>query len=91
MDVNKIINNIGNDELKNIAQIEHSNFIANSLSVHTVFLKRNPPLMQNLSMTGNLHVYNLISRYLKCLSLFCSIRFIRSFRINQAYCIHLKF
>lgn len=37
MDVNKIINNIGNDELKNIAQIEHSNFIANSLSVHTVF------------------------------------------------------
>ena len=41
-----------NDELKNIAQIEHSrhrsfsNFIANSLrlSRHTAFLKRSPPL-----------------------------------------------
>ena len=42
-----------NDELKNIAQIEHSrhrsftNFIANSLSAvsqHTAFLKRSPPL-----------------------------------------------
>ena len=42
-----------NDELKSIAQIEHSrhrsfnNFIANSLSAiaqHTAFLKRSPPL-----------------------------------------------
>ena len=41
-----------NNELKDIAQIEHprhrslSNFIANSLSAkqHTAFLKRSPPL-----------------------------------------------
>ena len=58
-----------NDELKNIAQIEHSrhrsfsNFIANSLqlSQHTAFLKRSPPLMSSCSMTGNCLFSNFIS------------------------------
>lgn len=58
-----------NDELKNIAQIEHSkhrsfsNFIANSLSAkqHTAFLKRNPPLMSSWLMTSNCLFSNFIS------------------------------
>ena len=58
-----------NDELKNIAQIEHSrhrsfsNFIANSLqlSQHTAFLKRSPPLMSSWSMMGNCLFSNFIS------------------------------
>ena len=55
-----------NDELKNIAQIEHSrhrsfsNFIANSLSA-IAFLKRSPPLISSCSMTGNCLFSNFIS------------------------------
>ena len=63
-----------NDELKNIAQIEHSrhrsfnNFTANALVqlLHIVSLKRSLPLMWNSSMTGN-YLYSKIisnSRYL---------------------------
>ena len=58
-----------NDELKNIAQIEHSkrrsfnNFIANSLSLlqHIAYLKRSPPLTLTLSMTDNCLFSNFIS------------------------------
>jgi len=58
-----------NDELKNIAQIEHSrhrsfnNFIANALSAIAAYcsLIRNPPLKWNLSMTGNSHYFEFIS------------------------------
>lgn len=56
-----------NDELKNIAQIEHSrhrsfnNFIANALSAIAAycFLKRSLPLMSILSRTGNLCCFKL--------------------------------
>ena len=56
-----------NDELKNIAQIEHSrhrsfnNFIANALRplLPIVFLKRSLPLMSILSRTGNLCCFKL--------------------------------
>ena len=59
-----------NDELKNIAQIEHSrhrsfnNFIANFLSVITAycFLKRSPTLTLILSMTDNCLFSKFISR-----------------------------
>ena len=53
-----------NDELKNIAQIEHSrhrsfnNFIANAL-----FLKRNLPLMSILSRIGNWRCFKLFRTY----------------------------
>ena len=51
-----------NDELKNIAQIEHSrhrsfeNFIANALSAIAAycFFEKKQPLKWNSSMTGNL-------------------------------------
>ena len=49
-----------NDELKNIAQIEHSrhrsfsNFIANSLSaIAAYFFEKKPAIDVNLSMTDN--------------------------------------
>lgn len=58
-----------NDELNNIAQIEHSrhrsfnNFIANSLSAIAAycFFEKKPPLMLILSMTGNLLSFDFIS------------------------------
>ena len=58
-----------NDELKNIAQIEHSrhrsfnNFIANSLSAIAAycFFERSPPLTYILSMTDNLLFFDFIS------------------------------
>ena len=58
-----------NNELKNIAQIEHSrhrsfsNFIANSLSAIAAycFFERSPPLMSSCSMTGNCLFSNFIS------------------------------
>ena len=54
-----------NDELKNIAQIEHSrhrsfyNFIVNALSAIVVYcyFEKNPLLKWNLSMTGNLRCF----------------------------------
>ncbi len=57
-----------NDELKNIAQIEHSrhrsfnNLIANAQSAIAPIdsLKRNPPLKLNLSMMGNLRCFNYL-------------------------------
>ena len=57
-----------NDKHKNIAQIGHSrhrsfnNFISKALVVpllHIASLKINPPLMWNLSMTGNFFVIKL--------------------------------
>ena len=58
-----------NDELKNIAQIEHSrhrsfnNFIANAWVqlLHIVSLKRSLPLMWISSMTGNYPCFIIIS------------------------------
>ena len=58
-----------NDELKNIAQIEHSrhrsfnNFVANALSAIAAycFFDKNPPLMWNLSTTGNFLCSKIIS------------------------------
>lgn len=62
-----------NDELKNIAQIEHSrhrsfnNFIANALSAIAAycFLKRSLPLMSILSRTGNLCCFKLFRTHVK--------------------------
>lgn len=62
-----------NDELKNIAQIEHSrhrsfnNFIANALSAIAAycFLKRSLPLMSILSRTGNWCCFKLFRTHVK--------------------------
>lgn len=73
-----------NDELKNIAQMEHSrhrsfnNFIANSLSAiaaYCFFLKRSQPLTLTLSMTDNWLFSNFISnsRYFSIKGFRCSV------------------
>ncbi len=62
-----------NDELKNIAQIEHSrhrsfnNFIANSLSAIAAycFFEKKPPLTCVLSKTGNLLCFELYRTHVK--------------------------
>ena len=58
-----------NDELKNIAQIEHSrhrsfnNFIANSLSAIAAYclFEKKPAMTYVFSMTGNLLSFDFIS------------------------------
>ncbi len=56
-----------NEELKNIAQIEHSrhrsfnNFVAKDPLADNVFLERNPPLTKILPMTDNCLFSNFIS------------------------------